>query len=77
MDYAFSIKLIKYNGQYEVRQRRPTGDVMPCVSQIESYTIENYRKSRTVALDMSKVFDRGWYHNLLNTLSYYALSGEL
>ena len=55
--------------QYGFRSSRSTADLLTVVSDRNARAFNKSRATRTVALDISKAFDRVWHAGLLKNLS--------
>ncbi len=58
-------------------QYRSTGDLLTYVTHLWQKAIELRGETRTIALDISKAFDKVWHENLLNKLKAMGLSPKL
>ena len=69
-------KLLSDN-QYGFRSSRSTADILTVITHRVSEALDHGRETRTVALDISKAFDRVWHKGLLHKLSSYGISGDV
>ena len=69
-------KLLSDN-QYGFRSSRSTADILTVITHRVSEALDKGRETRTVALDISKAFDRVWHKGLLHKLSSYGISGDV
>ena len=60
---------------YGFRSSRSTADLLTVVSDRIARAFNRSRATRTVALDISKDFDRVWYASILRKLNSYGISG--
>ena len=63
--------------QYGFRSSRSTADLLTVVSDRIARAFNRSGATRTVALDISKAFDRVWNSGLLHKLKYYGISGQI
>ena len=63
--------------QYGLRSSRSTADLLKVVSDRIFRAFNRSGAIRAVALDISKVFDRGWHVGLLHKLKPYGISGQI
>ena len=63
--------------QYGFRSFRSTADLFTVVSDRIAKAFNKFGATRTVALDMSKAFDRIWHAGLLHKLKSYGISGQI
>ena len=63
--------------QYGFRSSRSTADLLTVVSDRIARVFNRSGATRTVALDISKVFDRVWHAGLLHKLKSYGISGQI
>ena len=63
--------------QYGFRFSRSTGDLLSYVTEHISRILDRQGETQTVALDISKAFDKVWHKGLLSKLSSYGISGPL
>ena len=74
-NYLESNNLIS-DQQYGFRSSRSTADVLTVITDRLSRALDFSFDSRAIALDISKVFDRGWHKGLLHKLKSYGISGK-
>ena len=65
------------DSQYGFRSSRSTADLLTVVSDRIARTFNRSGATRTVALDISKAFDRVWHAGLLHKLKSYGISGQI
>ena len=63
--------------QYGFRSSRSTADLLTVVSDRIARAFNRSGATRTVALDICKVFDRVWHGGLLHKLKSYGISGQI
>ena len=63
--------------QYGFRYSRSTGDLLSYVTEHISRILDKQGETRTVALDISKAFDKVWHKGLLTKLHAYGITGSL
>ena len=63
--------------QYGFRSSRSTADLLTVVSDRIARAFNRSGATRTVALDISKAFDRVWQAGLLHKLTSYGTSGQI
>ena len=63
--------------QYGFKSSRSTADLLTVVSDKIARIFSRSGAIRTVALDMSKAFDRVWHAGLLHKLKTYGISGQI
>ena len=63
--------------QYGFRSSRSTADLLTIVSDRIARAFDRSGATRTVALDISKAFDRVWHAGLLHKLKSYGISGQI
>ena len=63
--------------QYGFRHSRSTGDLLSYVTDHISRVLDRQGETRSVALDISKAFDKVWHQGLLTKLRSYGVSGQL
>ena len=63
--------------QYGFRHSRSTGDLLSYVTEHLSRVLDRQGESRSVALDISKAFDKVWHQGLLHKLYSNGISGSL
>ena len=63
--------------QYGFRSSRSTADLLTVVSDRIARAFNRCGATRTVALDISKAFDRVWHAGLLHKLKSYVISGQM
>ena len=63
--------------QYGFRHSRSTGDLLSYVTEHISRVLDKQGETRSVALDISKAFDKVWHQGLLTKLSSYDITGPL
>ena len=63
--------------QYGFRSCRSTADLLTVVSDRIARAFNRPGATRTVALDISKAFDRVWHAGLLHKLKSYGISGQI
>ena len=63
--------------QYGFRSCRSTADLLTVVSDRIARAFNRSGATRTVALDISKAFDRVWHAGLLHKLKSYGISGQI
>ena len=59
------------------RSSRSTADLLPVVSDRIARAFNKSGATRTVALDISKAFDRVWHAGLVHKLKSYGISGQI
>ena len=62
---------------YGFKSSRSTADLLTVVSDRIARAFNRSGATRTVALDISKAFDRVWYADLLHKLKSYGISGQI
>ena len=63
--------------QYGFRSSQSTADLLSVASYRIARAFNRFGTSRTVALDISKAFDRVWHAGLLSKLKSYGISGQV
>ena len=63
--------------QYGFRSSRSTADLLTVVSDRIARAFNRSGATRTVALDISKAFDRVWHAGLLHKRKSYGISGQI
>ena len=63
--------------QYGFRSARSTADLLTVVSDRIARAFDRSGTTRTVALDISKPFDRVWHAGLLHKLKSHGISGQI
>ena len=63
--------------QYGFRSSRSTADLLTVVSDRIVRAFNRSGATRTLALDISKAFDRVWHAGLLHKLKSYGISGQM
>lgn len=63
--------------QYGFRHSRSTGDLLSYVTEHISRVLDKQGETRSVALDISKAFDKVWHQGLLTKLRCYGITGQL
>ena len=63
--------------QYRFRSSRSTADLLTVVSDRIARAFNRSGATGTVALDISKAFDRVWHAGLLHKLKSYGISGQI
>ena len=63
--------------QYGFRSCRSTADLLTVVSDRIARAFNRSGATQTVALDISKAFDRVWHTGLLHKLKSYGISGQI
>ena len=63
--------------QYGFRSSRSTADLLTAVSDRIARAFNRSGATRTVALDISKAFDRAWHDGLLHKRKSYGISGQI
>ena len=63
--------------QYGFRHSRSTGDLLSYVTEHVSRVLDKQGETRSVALDISKAFDKVWHQGLLSKLRAYGITGPL
>ena len=63
--------------QNGLRSSRSTADLLIVMSDRTDRAFNRYGATRTVALDISKDFDRVWHPGLLHKLRSYGTSGQI
>lgn len=76
LNYLESLHLLS-DTQYGFRQARSTGDLLAYVTEHVSRTLDRQGETRSVALDISKAFDKVWHKGLLHKLRAYGIGGDL
>ena len=61
--------------QYGFRSSRSTADILTVISERFYRTLNSCGEARTIALDISKAFDKVWHAGLIQKLQGYGLSG--
>ena len=70
--------MLPFSGfQYGFRFARSTADLLTVVSDTITRAFNRSGATRTVALDISKAFDRVWHTGLLHKLKSYGISGHI
>ena len=59
--------------QYGFRQERSTVDLLCLLTHTLLKTTDNHGETHTIALDISKAFDKVWHKSLLSKLPHYGL----
>ena len=62
---------------YGFRSSRSTADLLTVMSDRIARAFNRSGATRTVALDISKAFDRVWHAGLLHKLKFYGISGQI
>ena len=65
------------DAQYGFRYGRSTGDLLAYVTEHVSKVLDRQGETRSVALDISKAFDKVWHRGLLHKLQSYGIGGDL
>ena len=52
-------------------------DLLTVVSDRIARAFDRYGSTQSIALDLSKAFDRVWYGGLLHKLKSYGISGQI
>ena len=65
------------NSQYGFRSSQSTVDLLTVVSDRNVRAFNRSGAGRSVALDISKTFDRVWHADLLHNFKSYGISGQL
>ena len=65
------------DAQYGFRYGRSTGDMLAYVTEHVSRVLDRQGETRSVALDISKAFDKVWHRGLLHKLRSYGIEGDL
>ena len=76
VDFLESQQLLS-DMQYGFRHSRSTGDLLSYVTEHISRVLDSQGESRSVALDISKAFDKVWHEGLLHKLRSYGITGPL
>ena len=63
--------------QYGFRSSRPTADLLTVVFDRIARAFNWSGATRTVAVDISKTFDRVWHADLLHKLNSYGISCQI
>ena len=63
--------------QYGFRHSRSTADLLSYVTEHVSRILDRQGETRSVALDISKAFDKVWHKGLLTKLISYGIDGHL
>ena len=63
--------------EYGFRSSRSTADLLTVVSDRIARAFSRSGATRTVALDISKAFERVWHAGLLHKLKSYGISGQI
>ena len=66
-----------WNVQYTFRSSRSTADLLTVLSDRIARAFNRSGATGTVALDISKTFDRVWHAGLLHKLKSYEISGQI
>ena len=66
-----------WNVQYTFRSSRSTADLLTVLSDRIARAFNRSGATGTVALDISKTFDRVWHAGLLHKLKSYGISGQI
>ena len=82
---VINVHLLKYlelqnllsDKQFGFRTSRSTGDLLAYVTEYVSRILDNQGETRSVALDISKAFDKVWHRGLLHKLSSYGVKDQL
>ena len=64
------------DAQFGFRHSRSTGDLLSYVTEHVSRVLDRRGETRSVALDISKAFDRVWHKGLLHKLSSYGIASQ-
>ena len=62
--------------QYGFRHSRSTGDLLSFVTEYVSHILDRQGQAVSVALDISKAFDKVWHRGLLHKLRSYGIGGD-
>ena len=65
------------DAQYGFRHARSTGDLLSYVTEHVSKILDKQGETASVALDISKAFDKVWHQGLLQKLTSYGIVGKL
>ena len=63
--------------QYGFRSSRSTADILTVITDRISRSLDLSFETRTIALDISKAFDKVWHKGLLSKLKSYGISGKI
>ena len=63
--------------QYGFRSCRSTADILTVITHRISDALDRGFETRTIALDISKAFDKVWHAGLLHKLTSYGISGKV
>ena len=63
--------------QYGFRHQRSTADALAFLTEHIGKVLDKQGETRTVALDISKAFDRVWHKGLLEKLRSYGITGKV
>ena len=63
--------------QYDFRSSRSNADLLTVVNDRIARTFNRYGATRSVALDISKAFERVWHAGLLLKFKSYGISGQM
>ena len=74
--HLFGLRLIT-NHQYGFRPKHSSLDLLTRVTQSWSNAIDKGQEVSTIALDISRAFDRVWHKGLLSKLMSYGIGGQL
>ena len=79
---AHLLKYLELHGllsdkQFGFRSSRSTGDLLAYVTEQVSRVLDRQGETRTVALDISKAFDKVWHRGLLHKLASYGIKDQL
>ena len=65
------------DSQFGFRHSRSTADILAYLTEQVSRSLEKQGVTRSVALDISKAFDKVWHRGLLHKLSSYGIEGQV